>query len=89
MASVRLAADLLSADSSAGHKSDVWLMVYKDKDRKKAKCQHCSKELAFYSGTTNLREHLMNRHSGPYKGDGTKKEKQRTLQAFARPTRYY
>ena len=58
------------------------------KECKKAKCQLCSKELAFHSGTTNLCEHLMNRHSGSYKGDGEKKEKQRTLQAFASPKRY-
>ena len=84
-----LAAVLLSADSSASHKSDVWQYFTKDKERKKAKCLLCSKELAFHSGTTNLREHLMNRHSGSYKGDGTKKEKQGTLQAFARPKRYF
>ena len=87
MGSVRLAAVLLSADSSASHKSDVWLMFYKRQRPQKTKCELCSKELAFHSGTTNLREHLMNRYSGSYKGDGTKKEKQRTLQAFARPKR--
>ena len=38
------------------------------------KCQLRSKELALHSGTTNLREHLMNRHSGSYKGDGAKKK---------------
>ena len=54
----------LSADSSASHKSDVWQYFTKGKERKKAKCQLCSKELVFHSGTTNLREHLMNRHSG-------------------------
>ena len=64
----------LSADSSASHKSDVWQYFTKDKERKKAKCQLCSKELAFHGGTTNLREHLMNRHSGSYKGDGVKRE---------------
>ena len=37
----------------------------------------------FHSGTTNMCEHLMNRHSGSYKGDGEKKEKQRTPQALA------
>lgn len=55
---------LLSADSSASHKSDVWQYFTKGKERKKAKSQLCSKELAFHSGTTNLREHLMNRPSG-------------------------
>jgi len=30
----------------------------------------------------------MNRHSGSYKGDGVKKEKQGTLQSFARPKHY-
>ena len=65
----------LSADSSASHKSDVWQYFTEDKERKKAKCQLCSKELAFHSGTTNLHEHLMNRRSGSYKGDGAKKEK--------------
>ena len=75
----------LSADSSANHKSDVW--QYFNHERKKAKCQLCSKELAFHSGTTNLHEHLMNRHSGSYKGDGVKKKKQGILQAFARPKR--
>ena len=74
-----------TADSSVSHKSDVWQYFTKDKECKKAKCLLCSKELAFHSGTTNLREHLMNRHSGSYKGDGAKKEKQGTLQAFARP----
>ena len=64
------------------------LMFTKYKERKKAKRQLCSKELAFHSGTTNLREHLMNKHSGSYKGDGAKKkEKQGTLQAFTRPKR--
>ena len=51
----------LSADSSGKHKSDVWQYFTKDKERKKAKCQLCSKEFVFHSGTTNLREHLMNR----------------------------
>ena len=55
---------LLSADSSASHKSDIWQYFTKGKERKKAKCQLSSKELAFHSGTTNLREHLMKRHSG-------------------------
>ena len=50
-------------------------------------CLPYSHRLAFHSGTTNLREHLMNRHSGSYKGDGVKKEKQGTLQAFTRPKR--
>jgi len=50
-------------------------ILQKTKNTKKAKCLLCSKELAFHSGTTNLREHLMNRHSGSYKGDGAKKEK--------------
>ena len=54
---MRLAAVLLSADSSASHKSDVWQYY---KEHKKAKCQLCSKELVFHNGTTNLREHLMN-----------------------------
>ena len=84
-----LAAVLLSVDSSASHKSDVCQYFTKDKERKKAKCQLCSKKLAFHNGTTNLREHLMNRHSGSYKGDGAKKEKQGTLQAFARPKCYF
>ena len=44
-----------------------------------------SKELAFHSSTTNLRENLMNRHSSCYKDDGAKKERQGTLQLFARP----
>ena len=61
----------------------ILLMFTKYKERKKAKCQLCSKELAFHSGATNLREHLMNRHSGSYKGDGAKKKKQGTLQTFA------
>ena len=63
----------LSADSSASYKPDVWQYFTKDKECKKAKCQLCSKELAFHSSTTNFREHLMNRHSGSYKGDRAKK----------------
>ena len=73
----------LSADSSASHESDVWQYFTKDKECK-AKCQLHSKELAFHSSTTNLCEHLMNRRSGSCKGDGVKKEKQGTLQAFER-----
>ena len=75
-----------SANSLPSLKSDVWNYFTKDKERKKAKCQLCSKELAFHSGTTNLRDHLMNRHSGTYKNEGGKNEKQGTLlQTFARP----
>ena len=61
-----------SADSLPSLKSDVWNYFTKDKERKKAKCQLCSKELAFHSGTTNLRDHLMSRHSGTYKNEGGK-----------------
>ena len=62
------------------------LMFYKrQRTQEGPKCQLCSKELEFHSSTTNLCEHLMNRHSGSYKGDGAKKDKQGTIQAFARP----
>ena len=43
---------------------DIWNYFIKDKECKKAKCLLCLKELTFHSGKTNLREHLMNRHSG-------------------------
>ena len=79
------------SESSVSHKSDVWKYFSKDKDRKKATCQLCSKELAFKSGTTNLREHLMSKHCGTYKSQSTKcasKEKQGTLlQTFSKPKR--
>ena len=69
----------------------MWQYFTKDKDRKKAKCQLCSKELAYHSGTTNLREHLMNKHSGSYKAQDAKrgsKDKQGTLpQTFSKPKR--
>lgn len=75
-----------AADSSANLKSDVWNYFTKDKDHQKAKCQLCSKDLAFHSCTTYLRDHLLNWHSGTYKGDGGRKEKQGTLlHTFARP----
>lgn len=59
-----------SAASSASHKSDARNYFTKDK---KAKCQLCPKELVFHSGTMNFHDHLMNTHSGTYKGDGGKK----------------
>ena len=40
----------------------------------------------FHSDTTNLHDHLVNRHSGTYKGDDGKNEKQgMLLQSLARP----
>ena len=51
-------------------------------DKTKCKCQVCSKEPAYYSGTTNLHEHLINKHSDSYKVQDTKygsEEKQETL----------
>jgi len=44
-----------------------------------------SKELAFHSSTTNLRENLMNRHNSFHNDDGVKKERQGALQSLARP----
>ena len=49
----------LSADSSASHKSDVWQYFTKGKERKKAKCQLCSNELVFHSGTTVAPKRVM------------------------------
>ena len=69
------------SEPSVSHKSDIWKYFSKDKDHKKAKCQLCSKEFTFHSGTTNLREHLMSQHGGHYKTQDTKcgsKEKQGT-----------
>ena len=63
----------------------------KDKDKKKAKSQLCSKELTYHSRTTNLREHLMNKHCGSYMTQDTKygsKKKQGTLlQTFSKSKR--
>ena len=59
----------------------------RDKERKKAKCQLCSKELAFHSGTTNLREHLVSKRSREYKTDSkSETKKQETLfQTLTKP----
>ncbi|XP_076357180.1 uncharacterized protein LOC143250476 [Tachypleus tridentatus] len=45
-----------------GRKSAVW--KYFKLDGKKAECQLCKANLSFCGGTTNLRNHMSNRHSG-------------------------
>ena len=52
-----LAAVLLSAASSGVATTLMFGNILQKRTQEGLKCQLCSKELAFHSGTTNLREH--------------------------------
>ena len=70
-------------------RSDVWMSFQKIPEKKnKVKCKICSKEQAYYGGTTNLREHLLSKHPLQYKSQPSTStgKKQGTLHSFTRPT---
>ena len=50
-------------------RSDVW--DHFRKVDKRAICCHCNKELAYYGGTTNLRDHLNRMNPSKYSPDST------------------
>ena len=71
--------------------SDVWNFYKKLHDRRKAMCTICKKEFAYLGGTTNLRNHLVSKHSTLYCPDvettTTESRKASTLDGFARPAK--
>lgn len=57
-------------------------------DGKKAKCQLCSKALAYCGGTTNLHEHLNAKHRCQYENDKageSSQAKKGALESFLKP----
>ena len=54
-------------DDTTGRKvSDIWKHFSKSADKRKAVCSICDKELSYSGGTTNLRDHLEEKHSVKY-----------------------
>ena len=51
---------------ATGVRSDVWNFFEKVKLSNKAKCTVCLKDFAYHGGTSNLREHLVSKHSELY-----------------------
>ena len=63
---------------ATGFRSDVWDFFEKVKDANKAKCTVCLKEFSYRGGTSNLREHLVSRHSEVYEHKKKKDSKDQT-----------